>query len=239
MALFPLVLIIALGVVVLFIIFRTSAGVNSDILDNVQEHVFPPTNDLPDRPIPFGYKRSWMAISSTHSKKILKDLGIKHFISSNWASGLQYTRHGSYFFISPPLGNWTLVINDIAYDDQFKPMLERLSEEFGEVQAFATDRRSEYHFWARAVNGVTLRYCSFSDDGVTVNGAPSTIEQDNKGLKIFQDITPEAYKQLLVNDIEYWPSEDDVMEIAGHWSINPCELHQQEAVGLGILGYRP
>jgi hypothetical protein len=102
------------------------------------------------------------------------------------------------------------------------PALRFLGKRLGRVQLFATYRVPEYHLWAQASSGRLLRgYCYIGEIGETVwdEGRPTAAEQE---VGPFGEDT--------------WPDEQAVMEVAGRWSVNPCELDQQPSEpSLGVL----
>ncbi len=100
-----------------------------------------------------------------------------------------------------------------------KPLLQRLSRQFGDAQYFATHRDVEMHIWARARKGELVRgYGWLGEKNLTLwnEGAP-TKEERGRGPRI--------------------PDESCVLELACLWSIDPTTLNEQfkEPV-MGMLG---
>src|SRR5947199_331590 len=68
----------------------------------------------------------------------------------------------SSVLVTPPLADWTLAVGTALFppgraEAFVKPLLERLSGQFGEAQYFCTHRDVELHVWARATQGRLVR----------------------------------------------------------------------------------
>ncbi len=111
--------------------------------------------------------------------------------------------------------------------DDLSPLVQKLSERFGDVQYFGTHHGVEYHGWLRARKGkVVRRYAYLGEAGKVLreDGMP-TDDEKRLGL-VFNDGT--------------WPDEKSVMKLAGAWSVDPTQLlHLNVAKGVGILGILP
>ena len=167
----------------------------------------------------FGYKMSWLAVKSTTPEEIIQKLSFPEVKKIEWDEGIDkiYEDHGNpnVIFITPQIRGWVFVVSLYLFDlnsrdgklEKLKERMVELSKLFGEVQAFATHRVSEYHHWVLARNGKIER-CFAYGDGIRYNEGELT-EAEKKfpwdKLKTFQ----------------WFPDEDDVMTIAGKWSINP------------------
>src|SRR4051794_9881675 len=116
------------------------------------------------------------------------------------------------------------------------PSAIRLSDRFGEVQYFGTHRVVEYHAWAKALGGRVVRaYGWVGDRGeVLQDVGPKTPEEEELGFDFIDRTTT-------VGDWEgiKTPGEDDVMQIAGRWSLNPQEIDAYPSEGVGYLGDQP
>jgi hypothetical protein len=123
-----------------------------------------------------------------------------------------------------------------AGDPPFLPFLEGLSERFDEVQYFGTHRVVNYHAWAKAVDGRVVRaYGWLGERGeVLLDVGPKTVEEEALAFRFVDRTTAEGDWE----DRET-PDEEDVMRIAGRWSINPQEVDAYLSVGTGYLGQQP
>jgi hypothetical protein len=184
-------------------------------------------------PEPFGNKTSWLAIDTEDTKGVVKALRLRQAEQTCWSKGLH---KGT--FVAPPILGWTLVVGvrPEAGEPQFVPFLEELSRRFGEVQYFATHRVVDYHAWAKAVGGRVVRsYAWLGERGeVLQNVGHKTSEEEELGFRFIDGTTAEGDEE----DAEL-PGEEDVMRIAGRWSLNPQEIDAYESKGAGYLGDQP
>ncbi len=106
-------------------------------------------------------------------------------------------------------------------------MISSLAKEFPDVQYYGTHRIVEYHGWLCAKNGkIVRRYAYLGDQGVILCDEGERTEEEKKLGFAF--------------DESKFPSENDVMKIAGAWSINPATLDEQDfGKGVGYLGAFP
>jgi hypothetical protein len=101
-------------------------------------------------------------------------------------------------------------------------MLNKLSKAFGEAQYFATHRVVEAHCWA------------LSCDGKLIRGFEYVGEQGEITLDEGQ---PTEGELALGEGVLEQPSEADLMQLAGAWSINPSALASTfTQPSLGYLG---
>jgi hypothetical protein len=177
-----------------------------------------------DPPEPFGYKIDWLAVRSDDPAAVAKSLGLKGK-PAKWSTGVAKAYQDSVF-VSPVVRGWVLVVGRLisSYDDGFEDAIKRLSREFGEVQFFGNHRVSSYYAWAKAAKGKLLRFYRYGDSEVYEVGRQT---KDEIELDIGE------------SDEDYFPDEDDVMNIAGKWSLNPQELDGQPSVGQGLLAAKP
>lgn len=187
----------------------------------------PPTvdahsNPRPDAPQGFGYKTAWFAVRTDDPHAVAQALRLRDVRPTTWSDGVEsaYTGH---VFITPPIGGWVL-----AAGRSFAPLgrapepclaaLRELSQRFGDAQYFATHRVVELCAWARAREGELQRaYCFTGETGETMW---------DEGARL--DGEPEI-------DPEDWPGEEDVMALAGRWSLDPTTigaLHLPPSLGL-------
>lgn len=205
----------------------------------------------PDTPLSFGYKIQWYAIRTEDKAEVAEAFQLDQPQPANWQTGLTVSFQG-YYFISPPLSGWTLAVNAFMPDlgaagaDNPLETIKRLSSRFGEACYFGSHRVVDYYAWAKAVNGELIRAYSYvgeSDEVLVDEGAPTPEETDN-GL-IFAGADDE-YDDNDDNDAGedeydeesyvYVPGEDDVISIAGLWTISPFLEDGKYERGIGIAG---
>jgi hypothetical protein len=176
-----------------------------------------------DQPLPFGSKVAWLAVDTTDTEVVVKALGLRQARSATWQEGLEAAYQGAVF-VTAPVADWTLAVGTALFPPDraevfVKPLLGRLSRQFGEVQYFATHRDVEMHIWARARKGELLRGYGWLGE---------------KNLTLWNEGTPTREERELGPRI---PDESSVMQLACLWSIDPTTLNEQykEPV-LGMLG---
>lgn len=190
----------------------------------------PNKEDLPDISIlvnSFGYKMSWLAIKNATPEAIIQNLELPDVQVVDWDNGINkvYEYHGrpnNTIFLTPNIRGWVFVVGMYVCDlnkpdgklEWLKERMMELSKVFGEVQAFATHRVSEYHHWILVRDGKVIRCFAFEGggNGVTHNEGKPTEEE-----KMFDWDHLADYK----HGKPWYPDEDDVMNLAGKWSINP------------------
>jgi hypothetical protein len=191
------------------------------------------TSAPPDPPIPFGPNKAWLAIDSIDTDEVASALELREARPATWAQGLPAANQSS-IFVTPPLGDWTLATGLALFPTDrveafVKPLLERLSRQFGEAQYFGTHRAGELHIWARARRGRLVRgYGWLGDKGLTLwnEGAP-TKEEQSLGLVFLDGLSRDGAR----------PDENTVMQIADLWSIDPTSLNDEyEELKTGLMG---
>jgi len=201
----------------------------------------------PDSAVSFGYKCIWIAVKTIDKDSVASVLGLKNFMACNWKFGIERA-YENKVFVSPPVGNWTLAVGwgltDFKTESEFdesvglKQKIDLLSKSFGEAQLFATHRVTEYHCWAKSVNGKTVRYYSYLGErlkNLLVEGSPTPVESV---LNLVNTFSKEANEDDYFErtDITF-PDEDMVMKIAESWSVNPMLLEERKDIlpGLGLI----
>lgn len=161
------------------------------------------------------------------------DLGLRAARAATWAEGIEAARQGSVF-VTPPLADWTLAAGAALFPPDraeafVKPLLERLSRQFGDAQYFGTHRDAGLHLWARARQGRLVRgYGWFGEKRLTLwdEGAP-TKEEHTLGFRFSDGRSADGIV----------PDESCVMQLASLWSIDPTSLDEdfKEPI-MGLLG---
>jgi hypothetical protein len=209
-------------------------------------HVHVPTVDHTgsanlDLPVPFGPKIAWLALETTDTEAVVTALTLGEARPATWAEGIE-AAHRSSVYVTPPLADWTLAAGIALFPPDraqafVKPLLERLSEQFGEVQYFCTHRDVGLSVWARAQKGRLIRgYGWLGKNCLTLwdEGEPTQEEQES-GFRFSHD--PSSTSELAQDKNLTYPSERGVMQLAYLWSIDPTTLDEQfkEPV-MGLLG---
>jgi len=194
-----------------------------------------------DLPVPFGPKMAWLALDTTDTEAVATALGLVEVRTVTWAEGINAAQQASVF-VTPPLGDWTLAVGAALFlpdraEAFVKPLLERLSRQFGDAQYFCTNRDVELHLWARARRGQLVRgYGWFGAEGITFwDECRQTKEERDLGFQFFDGRSP-AIEQTQNKKVSL-PGEGAGMQLACLWSIDPTSLDEQFKEPLrGILG---
>jgi hypothetical protein len=195
----------------------------------------------PDLPVPFGPKMAWLALETTDTEAVATALGLREAQAATWAEGIDAAQQSSVF-VTPPLADWTLAVGTALFPPDraeafVKPLLERLSRQFGDAQYFCTHRDAELHIWARARQGQLVRgYGWLGERGLTLwDEGEQTKEERDLGFRFFDGRSP-AVEQAQDKNVTL-PDEGGVMQLASLWSIDPTTLDAQfkEPV-MGLVG---
>ncbi len=200
----------------------------------------------PDLPVPFGFKMAWLALSTRDTARVAAALGLKDVREATWKEGIG-AAHESSIYVTPPIGEFTLAVGKNLQAPEMvrafvKPLLERLSREFGDAQYFCTHRVVEFHVWARASKGQLKRGYGYScESGLTLwnEGQPAKEERE-LGFEFVngpQCEIGQGHPELNCN--VSGPNEKSVMELASLWSIDPTTLGAEDKEqATGLLGLR-
>lgn len=170
---------------------------------------------VPDKPVPFGYKNSWLCVKADSSEEVIEKVGLKNPRVSNWNDGV-YGKHNGVF-VSPVLDGFVLVVRwegDIL--DTNPAQLDELAKQFTELQFFSTHRVSDYHVWVKYVGGEMIRgygYCGGNGE-VFLNNGEITPEEEELGL---DNLIPDSDADW---DSYEFPDEENVLEVAAEWGID-------------------
>lgn len=196
-----------------------------------------------DEPRPFGSGIAWLALATTDTARVTKALDLRGVREANWKNGVD-AAYKSSVFVTPPLGDWTLVAGHTFFPLKevgtfVKSLLEFLSERFGEAQYFCTKREVELHVWGRAQRGRLRRgfgWLGQQQQQLWDHGSPSREERE-LGFR-FVDAQPVAEPR---DDDRLVPTEKCVMELASLWSIDPTSIDEQflDPLTTGLLGDPP
>lgn len=201
---------------------------------SVSPAALPTPSTEPDTPVPFGYKTAWLAVQTKDSAALAALLG-DHQVRANWTTGLPYAMEvEGAWFVSPPLDDWTLGIGDGAFSyacaEGFDALRE-LAAHFPAMQFFASHRVSDGYSWARFENGKCLRaYCFLGDRGEVV-WDEGNLTQEECALGF--DALPRLGEEW--SEETRFPTEEDVVNLAAAWSIDPRFEMKQYPEGVGII----
>jgi hypothetical protein len=169
-------------------------------------------------------------------------------------------------FVSPAVQGWTFVIGmelpypsdasahegEQAFGRSFRRIFQALALHFEEVQFFGTYRVVSFDAWARARNGRVERIFSTSDGAVIANEGPQSPEEAKLGLLDLGARTPQEATTFIYETADARendpngsgrspiPSEQDTIDLAGSWSLDPTQLDKLELpVGTGFVAKMP
>jgi len=195
-----------------------------------------------DVPIPFGQDMAWLALDTTDTDEVSAALGLAEVRPATWADGIAAANDAAVF-ISPPLGDWTLVASTALFVRQhvgaaIKLLLVGLSRRFRDAQYFCTHRDDELHIWARARQGQFVR--GYGWDGkkrLTLwDEGKQTKEERDLGFEFFNPDSFSASPMPATNGQQV-PDEACVMQLASLWSIDPSTLDESfKEPTSGLLG---
>ncbi|MGB0579800.1 MAG: hypothetical protein ACPGVU_08885, partial [Limisphaerales bacterium] len=130
-------------------------------------------------------------------------------------------------FISPRIGNWTLILGDGLPDpvtdvDHCFHFLNRLSGELGHVQYFSANRALGFHGWAKFYQGKVVRAYAWAGQTIWNQGTMSSAELKLGAIchDYLEDehITWQEQQEISANNIEIIPP------LSARWSIDPSAI---------------
>jgi hypothetical protein len=185
-----------------------------------------------DKPIPFGYKITWMAVKAGNIQAVASQFTGKKFIKTNWEMGRKKCRLGK-IFISPPVSGWYLIVSPTfpTCDSsggvaETHRILRRLSKELGKAVYFSSHRVVDHYSWVYAENGRIKRAFSTTDSEVKWD------EGEKIGIETNFLYPHESKKEPGTLEMDI-PNERMVTQIAGDWSVDPSQLDSIQ----GIRGF--
>lgn len=232
---YVILVIIFLGLIILY--FQKRININKNLISNQNSTNLGPKemkfDSNPDLPVEFGYKCQWFTVKTNDTQAVLDAMKLKNIQIANWRTGIEGAYEG-YYFISPPINGWTLVINSIMPDlcgiESSNPLavISDLSLSFGEAYYFGTNRVVEYHAWAKSTNGKLIRaYGYLGETGETIINEGEISNEELENNLIFTDIDVE--EPNVVN-------EEDVIFIAKNWTVYPQMETSNYQTGTGFIG---
>jgi hypothetical protein len=199
----------------------------------------------PNSPQPFGYKLAWYIIPTNDVDVISKVFGLKNPKPLDWNTGIQKA-YDKGVFISPGVKGWNFILGtSLGPSDNSNINLEigsnlkRLSDHFGYACYFATHRVLELHIWARARYGEIDRAFGYVGEigEIIWDQGEVTSEEVRLGFNFSSIQDLREIEKIQQNDLLIFPTEEDVMMIAGEWSLSPIDLSPGDAQnGIGVVG---
>jgi hypothetical protein len=204
----------------------------------------------PDRPQPFAQGLPWLAVHARDTRRIIAALGLASPRPANWSTGLgqvQGAAGAGLVFVSPPVSGWTLIAGlslpgpvGRRFVDKCTPLLQSLSQQFGEVQYFQADAQIDLYAWAKVADGRILRAFAIGDEGIIWNKGKLSKDERGLGLKLFELRGVDGGSGAsAVGDLFAYPTEEHVGRLAAKWSLDPQALGRSKELSSGYLAEAP
>ena len=177
----------------------------------------------------FGYKEMWFATKGADIDRILSCCPeLKPVREAGWkeASAERMEMQKSRVMLSGPYDGWVFLIGNALWDftevDALVDVMGRIGEQAQEVCYFASHRVSDGYAFAKAVQNKMVRLYSYADGELF--GCMGERSDAEKKLSLHyaekeEDLFEEGFDLI---------DEEDVLKIAGEWSINPQMLPGRE-----------
>jgi hypothetical protein len=177
----------------------------------------------------FGGKQAWLAVRGTDPARVIEALGLRDLGTVGWRDGMDLAHlTDDRVAVTPPLDGWILATGRYLLRPDVPVDVIGLSGRLHtEVQFFATHRVTELHRWQRAADGELIRafgYVGQTGEVTSWSGEPDPAERA-AGLPAELD-----------EDATILVGENDVLRVAGAWSVDPSTLSGRAAPGPLHLG---
>ena len=176
----------------------------------------------------FGYKIVWLAIKGAEIDTILSCCPeLRYVREAGWKDAMkEVTEKWTKAMLSGPYDGWVFLIGsglwDLSQVDEIVKVMGRIGERAKEVCYFASHRVSEAYAFARVVQGKMIRLYSYADGQLFgCIGERSDVEE-----KLSLTFA-EREEDLFEEGFDYI-DEEDVLRIAGEWSMHPEALLGRE-----------
>jgi len=238
-------------IVIIIVLVTSTIGIAALIVvpRMMTQHVIYATE--PDRPKPFGYRMSWLAIQTSDAESVIEALGLIKSFPANWNNGIgavysEETRDATVF-VSPPVNGWTFVVGlalpqpiGEAFVDKTLPLLRKLGSEFKEVHYYLAYPDLDAFAWARVAGGKLLRAYAVNDVGVVWNKGRPGKEEKRLGNKLCEIRGIQKKPNDAAGELVLYPTEQHIMKLAAKWSLDPTELANiRSTPALGSIGHAP
>ena len=108
------------------------------------------------------------------------------------------------------------------------------------MQYFFTYPLIDFFAWARVKDGKLARAFAVNDEGVVWNNGRITPEERALGLRLFELRGVQERQGDTGGELVLYPTEDQVLQIARCWSLDPTQVESLETVdGCGVLATSP
>lgn len=177
----------------------------------------------PDFPVSgFGFKLAWMAVATDDVAEVARFLAIRDARWLPWSPAVNMAYAGEAIGVTPAIDGWVLVFGQEAL--RWHPecaIVAKCSQRFGEAHFFLTHRVSDAHHWSCWKDGKAVRSMTSFDE----------LEQTGEAVGIDEILVLPKFRG------EDWVhlDEQDVMRVAGEWSVDPSSLEQREMKESHIL----
>jgi len=203
-----------------------------------------------DSPHAFGYNTAWLAVRTENTSALADVLGLEQVRAANWRSGIATTYDDrfsdSLLFVSPPVDGWSFVVGIALptpvgrrFVDKAMPLLLDLAKIYPEVQYFVTCPPIGLTAWARLAGGRLMRAYAAGEDGVLWNKGKASKDEPAVATRARAG-RARTGEDVGAEDPAHVPGEDDVLRLAGLWSLDPTKLEQVgRKLGPGLIGEAP
>jgi len=205
----------------------------------------PSTDDIVDAPRAFGYRACWLAFPAAEPDAVAAALELEHAFPSNWQRGLRiaYDRD-DVVFVTPPVRGHVLAVGrglpsfggESHGNGDLLMFLRDLGKLLPTFFYFGTHRIVEYQAWSMIKDGAVIRAYGYLGEGMEtlIDFGEPTSEEVGQGLCF-----PASSGQAAEEENPSSPGEEDVMRLAGAWSVDPTSLENEPtSTRLGIVGVR-
>ncbi|MFI5497326.1 hypothetical protein [Actinoplanes sp. NPDC051859] len=208
----------------------------------------------------FGGKQAWLAVRDGDPERIIAALGLRDLGAVPWRDGIDLSYlTDDRVIVTPPLPDargtrWVLAAGRYLMRPTTVLDLPDLSRRLGtEVQFFATHRVTEAHRWQRADDGALVRAFGYvgqtgavttwfgdPDPAERAAGLPPAYEAEGALDESMLGALDDELELLLRGEAvggadsstgTVLVSEQDVLSVAGGWSIDPTGLDGRAAPG--------
>ena len=229
-AVFLLFFLLAILVVAGCFIWLASVHVRDRDRSRPRHHRLLPTDEFDDSSLPYtaliNMPHQWLAIQGVTPEALVNALKLQNLNECTWTDGLASTGQ-ERVFISPRIGNWTLVMGDGLPDpandvDTTFRFLARLSRELGHVQYFSANRALGFHAWAKLYQGEVVRAFAWAGQTIWNQGQMSSAEL-KLGATCHQYLEDEnlswqEQQEISADNIDLIPA------LSARWSIDPSAI---------------
>ena len=195
-----------------------------------------------DLPQPFGRSMAWMALETTDTLAVARQLGLREATETTWYDGL-FAAHRGQVFISPPVGEWTLVVSTCFFQppqsaaQNITQLLARFQHNVSDVQYFCNLPEIGLYVWSRVRHGMERRGYGWlqAEQSTVWNEGQPTDEEEMLGMQFINNECP----QVPAENPDSWQpmNVDDLFRLASLWSIDPMGLNEELLEPMpGILG---